>query len=419
MNLKTVFPASGWLTARFMLFALLFLVAVSAQQVDSAFGHRAKAHVAALAALGPRPAGTAADRKAEAYIARQMRRAGLEVSVETFEFDSFRLSGVELVATGTSNEVEHVIFDPYQGPLEVTGAPLFVLAANVRPTDVFLQSTQGRILIAGPQLTPHRLAFHGPKAAVIVSQQTFDRLRALAPSEVTLRVRGNLERVRTSNIVGKSGRDGAPFTMFVAHRDSTETAPGADDNASGVAVLLELGRAWNRARATRPVRFVALAAEEVGLVGAKAYIARHRDELKGCALVFNMDSIGADADTETWLDANGGVQGIERDWTPLCQAQVGPGELWMAPEPFVPASNVPVRLREAILTSAKETGIRVNLGQFSSSDHLVFARVGVPATNLAAGTGKGHTKEDVAANVSEKALARAGRLAIAVATKAN
>src|SRR5262249_57055792 len=70
--------------------------------------------------------------------------------------------------------------------------------------------------------------------------------------------------------------------------------PGAGDNASGVAVLLELARYYRSLSNPPPVRmkFVALGAEEAGMIGAKAYLSRHLDELTGCALVINMDSIG-------------------------------------------------------------------------------------------------------------------------------
>ncbi len=415
VSLKNPHPGSAWRIARFVAVTVLSAAAISAQQVDSGFARRAHAHVEALAALGPRLPGTGADRKAEAYIARQMRRAGLDVAIERFEFDSFRLSGAELAAAGTSEKLENVIFDPYAGPLELTGAPLFLTPEDLQPTDAFVESTKGRIVIAGPNVKPFNLTFRGPKAAAVVSQPVFDHLRALAPAELTLRVKGSVERVRTSNVVGTAGKGAGPFIMFTAHRDSVDTAPGADDNASGVAVLLELGRAWRGAGTKRPARFVALAAEEVGLVGAKAYIARHRDELKGCALVFNMDTIGAEK--ETWLDANGGVQGIQPDWRPLVRAELGPGGTWVLAQPFEPASDVPAWLRDAIVASAKETGIQVNMGQFSGSDHLAFARAGVPATHLASSTGRAHTKEDTARNVSEKALARAGRLAAAIAGK--
>ncbi len=409
-------PHSGWRHAAFSIAAaVLSAAAVSSQQVDFGFAQRAHAHVEALAALGPRLPGSQADHKAEAYIAKHMRRAGLVVAIERFEFDSFRLYGAELAVAGTSEKLAHVILDPYGGSLELTGVPLFLSSEDLQRTDDLVKSTKGRIVIAGPNIKPFNLAFRGPRAAAVVSQPAFDRLKALAPAEVTLRVKGNVERVSTSNVVGTAGKGAGQFVMFTAHRDSVDAAPGADDNASGVAVLLELGRAWKSAGTNRPARFVALAAEELGFVGAKAYIARHRDELKRCALVFNMDTIGAEKGT--WLDANGGVQGVEPDWMPLLRAEVGPGATWVLAPRFQPASNVPVWLRDAIVASAKQTGIQVDMGQFSGSDHLAFARAGVPATHIASSTGSEHTPEDTAGNVSEEALARAGRFAIAVAGK--
>ncbi|MGH9204453.1 MAG: M28 family peptidase, partial [Vicinamibacterales bacterium] len=48
--------------------------------------------------------------------------------------------------------------------------------------------------------------------------------------------------------------------------------PGADDNASGVAVLLELARHCRRSPWTHDAIFVALDAEELGLQGARALV---------------------------------------------------------------------------------------------------------------------------------------------------
>ncbi len=396
-------------------FAVLSAVALAAQQLDAKFGQRAHEHVEALAALGPRLPGSAADRKAEEYIAENMRGAGLTVVIERFEFDYFRLDDAVIVAAGTSETIAHVIVDPYVGRLEFTGVPLFLDPKNIRAMGDLTRSSKGRVVIADPRTKLFQLRFRGPTAAAMVSQLAFDRLKALAPSEVTIRVRGHVERVATSNVIGTAGKGAGQFLIFTAHRDSAEDSPGADDNASGVAVLLELGRAWKDARINRAARFIALAAEERGFVGAKAYIARHRDELKQCALAFNMDSIGAE--DGTWLDANGGVQGIEPDWMPAVRAEVGRGAAWVLTPQFPRASNVPMWLKDAIVTAASETGIRVDIGQFSGSDHLAFARAGVPATHLSSTTGNEDTPQDIAANVSAEALAKAARFAVAVAKK--
>jgi len=70
--------------------------------------------------------------------------------------------------------------------------------------------------------------------------------------------------------------------------------PGADDNASGVAVLLELARALAAAGAPeRTILFVAFAGEEAGLQGSKWFVAHPRGvPLEGIRAVVNLDTVG-------------------------------------------------------------------------------------------------------------------------------
>ncbi len=57
-----------------------------------------------------------------------------------------------------------------------------------------------------------------------------------------------------------------------AHYDTVPGCPGADDNATGVAVLLELAQRFSLQPPRRPVRLVAFDLEEYGLVGSCAYV---------------------------------------------------------------------------------------------------------------------------------------------------
>ncbi|MDV3347741.1 M28 family peptidase [Leptothoe sp. LEGE 181152] len=57
-----------------------------------------------------------------------------------------------------------------------------------------------------------------------------------------------------------------------AHYDTVPGCPGADDNATGLAVLLELARRFSCQPPRRPVRLVAFDLEEYGLLGSKAYV---------------------------------------------------------------------------------------------------------------------------------------------------
>lgn len=91
----------------------------------------------------------------------------------------------------------------------------------------------------------------------------------------------------------------APILLVCAHFDSRQEdlsdphapAPGADDNATGVAVLLELARLVRmiRVRPRRAIRFVLFSGEEQGLWGSAAF-AENGPFRPG--LVFNLDQIG-------------------------------------------------------------------------------------------------------------------------------
>jgi len=75
---------------------------------------------------------------------------------------------------------------------------------------------------------------------------------------------------------------------------SSPTAPGANDNATGVAALLELAREIAHRRFVEAdVLFVSPGAEEVGVDGMAAWVSAHRSELDpATTLVVNLDSLG-------------------------------------------------------------------------------------------------------------------------------
>ncbi|HEY0073719.1 MAG TPA: M28 family peptidase, partial [Abditibacteriaceae bacterium] len=65
---------------------------------------------------------------------------------------------------------------------------------------------------------------------------------------------------RSCNVIARRALPGQRQIVVGAHFDSVRVAPGANDNASGVAVLLELARVL--ANEKTPVRFIAFGAEE-------------------------------------------------------------------------------------------------------------------------------------------------------------
>jgi len=65
---------------------------------------------------------------------------------------------------------------------------------------------------------------------------------------------------------------GRPITFIAAHYDSVPDCPGADDNASGLAVMLECVRVLAGAGFRHPVGFIAFNAEEDGLLGSRDFV---------------------------------------------------------------------------------------------------------------------------------------------------
>lgn len=107
---------------------------------------------------------------------------------------------------------------------------------------------------------------------------------------------------RQQNILGllQGTSPGAGFIIIGAHYDSINTdfadavgfAPGANDNATGVAGLIEIARVLSQRQYRSTIIFVAFSAEEVGRVGSKAFVDWAQDQQLDIAGMINIDSIG-------------------------------------------------------------------------------------------------------------------------------
>ncbi len=65
----------------------------------------------------------------------------------------------------------------------------------------------------------------------------------------------------------------APPLILAAHFDTVPGSPGADDNASALAVILQVARHVRGRILARPIRFIAFNLEEENLLGSSAYTA--------------------------------------------------------------------------------------------------------------------------------------------------
>ena len=103
--------------------------------------------------------------------------------------------------------------------------------------------------------------------------------------------------------------------------DTLGVHPGADDNASGDAVVLELARHFKKARSPRSIIFMFFGAEEQGLVGSKKFLEWMKQEdnqrknlpnnIKGIVAMVNLDMVGRMRDHALSVSGTGTSSGFK------------------------------------------------------------------------------------------------------------
>lgn len=103
-------------------------------------------------------------------------------------------------------------------------------------------------------------------------------------------------------IPGTDSKLRGEFIIIGAHLDHCgmwpRLKPGADDNASGSAVLMAVAKAMATSpiKPRRSVLFVLFAGEEMGLLGSTYFVTFLNEKIKDIKFVFNMDMVGAGPD---------------------------------------------------------------------------------------------------------------------------
>ncbi len=195
----------------------------------------------------------------------------------------------------------------------------------------------------------------------------------LGDARLSARFKVKREPVVTRNVVAKL--EGAMHpdesVIFSAHWDafgigqpdaSGDTVRhGAIDNATGVASVLELARVFAAGpRPQRTLYFIALTAEEKGLLGASYYAEHPLAPLETTAAVLNIEMFSPDGETADIATWGKGRVSLEADVDRVARAR---GRRW-SPDPNLEA------------------------GFFYRADHFAFARKGVPAITVGAGLDK-------------------------------
>lgn len=111
-----------------------------------------------------------------------------------------------------------------------------------------------------------------------------------------LTVSGGVVPSTSYNVIAEiPGTDPKPFCIYGGgHIDSQAYSLGADDNASGCSVMLEMARVLSQTPHRHTIRLIAFGSEEQLSVGSAQYIRRHREEIAARGrFMCNFDSCGS------------------------------------------------------------------------------------------------------------------------------
>ena len=119
------------------------------------------------------------------------------------------------------------------------------------------------------------------------------RILGLAVSTHSFRALGDTYRniIGTRSASNPSPESDAPV-LIAAHYDTVRGSPGADDNASALAVMLEAARCLRDFPSSREVRFIAFCLEEEDLLGSLAYASWLRESKQEIAGAIVLECVG-------------------------------------------------------------------------------------------------------------------------------
>ena len=191
------------------------------------------------------------------------------------------------------------------------------------------------------------------------------------------------QRVSGENVIALLPGDTPENLAVIAHYDGQRTSPqAAEDNASGVGVLLELARELRSARRARGLIFVATDAEEWGMIGARelvGFLKAHHTQA-----VISIDYLNAGTAPALAIDTGGQFGGHAPMWLRTVLVQSGRAQGVVVQQ----ASGLAEVIERAV--------------EISAQDHGPLNHAGIPAVNIETATNDSeavrtryHTPQDV------------------------
>jgi len=203
--------------------------------------------------------------------------------------------------------------------------------------------------------------------------------------------RGGVVNTNSGTSVGIFRGETDSTIVIGGHIDSSgPEIPGANDNASGTACVIELARIWGQAPRHYTLVFAAFGAEERGLLGAKDFVDNYPD-IDKVALMLQIDMAGSEDDIVIMSE------------TPTHKAPK-----WLVQDAF----TIDHTLGYNSLQYETNFMSINNAFPIAGSDHAPFLDKNIPAIDFTAGVNSSpiHTSRDKFDFISKSALNRSGQI---------
>lgn len=373
----------------------------------SSLTEQAFSYVTALSeTLGPRESATDQEREAAQYLVSQFEGFGYSVMLQPFTVQrlSRDKSGLALVQPGP-DKLEVV---PLEGSAAAEVSGVLIPVGLARSQDLPESGLEGKIALAergiitfeekvnrvkdagaaGIVIYNNRpgnfqgtLLSQGTIPAVAISQEEGEQLEGLVSAgEVVASLSVQTETLLSRNVVAEKPVPGERVVVLGGHFDTVPGVSGANDNASGTAVVLTIAKELAREPVPFTLRFIAFGSEELGLLGSRHYVdSLSAIEQGRVEAMLNFDAL-----------ANGERLGI-----------LGSSKL------------TDLALEEG---AARGIDVRASAGlQGGSSDHASFSKFGIPVLMFfSEDFSRIHTPQDTLNALNPRLLGDAATLALAV-----
>lgn len=135
---------------------------------------------------------------------------------------------------------------------------------------------------------------YGKIPGVCIRMKDAQKLLVSHPKEVKITLQQDEFKLTSHNVVATilGGEKKNEIVCFTAHYDSVPFSTGAYDNGTGTTTILEALAYFSKHRPKRTLKFIWCGSEEMGLLGSKAYVEAHKEELDSYKLCINVDMTG-------------------------------------------------------------------------------------------------------------------------------